>query len=60
MNISTYDYIYVPEMTGNIEFDVKNLLELNGKKDTYRHVLTVVHMTSRMNSKAGQVERLSR
>ena len=41
MNISTYDYIYVPEMTGNIEIDVKNLLELNGKEDTYRHVLTV-------------------
>ncbi|MDR1630038.1 MAG: HD domain-containing protein [Oscillospiraceae bacterium] len=41
LNINTYEYINVPEITGNMEIDVKNLLELNGKGDTYKHVKAV-------------------
>ncbi len=41
MPLYEYSYIVLPEKTGNLETDVRNLLECNGKSKTYAHVAAV-------------------
>lgn len=41
MRLNDYSYLILPERTGSLEADVKNLLECNGKGATYAHVAAV-------------------
>lgn len=41
MNLPSYVYLRLPELSGNIVQDIKSLLVSNGKEDTYAHILSV-------------------
>lgn len=43
MNIKDYSYVKVPKITGNIKYDVRNLLVINNKEDTFHHVKAVAN-----------------
>lgn len=46
MQLSKYSHIVLPEKTGYLETDVRNLLECNGKGKTYTHVAAVAEVNS--------------
>ena len=53
MRLSDYSYLVLPEKTGNLEADVKNLLECNGKGATYAHVASVAEANAGIAARFG-------
>ena len=53
MRLSDYAYLALPERTGNLEEDVKNLLECNGKGSTYAHVVSVAEANAEIAARFG-------
>ena len=48
MHLSDYSYLALPEKTGHLETDIRNLLEQNGKGATYAHVSSVSEASARL------------
>ena len=53
MHLSDYSYLALPEKTGNLETDIRNLLEQNGKGATYAHVASVAGANARIAAQFG-------
>ena len=53
MLLSNYSYLVLPEKTGHIETDVRNLLECNGKGATYAHVSDVAEANADIAARFG-------
>lgn len=60
MNLNDYACLVLPEKTGDLHTDVKNLLEYNGKEKTYAHVAAVAEANAGIAARFGLNEALCR